>query len=584
MSRVGKWVRTASRLVRRAIRRAFHTVVSTPLSLEASEFVRRNAEFWSAYWPDGRRAEARDHVLVRDEGHSIISLCNTSFAAIIGQARGLKILVVTRVPRRDIGPQIVASYPNATFVNPSRLRHPAMAIMGLVEAVKAYWTIKTPQEVLTFQVDGIRFGDAIYDAVLAGGFATIPVVDRRVLSVLGQFFFLRAFVRYLIKRYRIETSVSAHNTGLEASVFSRYLLHHGIEVINRVGAHQILLRKNRKVSDVWFYPVKPEPKYFRLMMEKDDGTILKRAEEYMNHRFDQEIAHPAVELAFNTSKRTFADRESFCAAYDLDSRKPLVFVMLHAFNDYPHSHFARPMIYQDYYVWFRRTLAIARGVKSVNWVFKEHPAAAHYVTKDVDIREIFQTIRSEHIRLLSADADFNARSLRYLAHAIVTCIGTAGLEYATQGIPCILGGESGYSGFGFTIEPRDVSEYEECLRGIAGLPRLNPEQIRAAKIVAYFYFRVLITVRYHFCPYFDDNELAEWSAEMDDRLWEEAAAQFHDAEHVRQMREQVQELSRFVLDPSWTQYVDLHQHPFLDEHLHTADLGSQTVENTAGRG
>ena len=50
--------------------------------------------------------------------------------------------------------------------------------------------------------------------------------------------------------------------------------------------------------------------------------------------------------------------------------------------------------------------------------------------------------------------------MRYLADAIITCISTAGLEYSAQGIPCVLGGEGGYSGLGFTIKPNDVGEYE----------------------------------------------------------------------------------------------------------------------------
>lgn len=558
-------------------------MVSAPLSVEASEFVQRNAEFWRAYWPDGRGTEARDYVLVRDEGHRIISLCNVSFASIVGQARRLKILFVTRAPRKEVGPQILASYPNMTFVNPSRWRRPVMAIMGLVAAAKAYRTIKTPRELLAFQVDGIRFGDAIYDAVLAHGFATIRVVDRRVLSMLGQFFFLRAFIQRLIGKYRIQTSVFAHNTGLEGSVFSRYLLHNGIEVLNRVGSHQILLKRNRKVSDVWFYPVMPEPRLFRLMMEKDDGTILKRAEEYLDRRFNQEIAHPAVELAFDAAKRTFEDRESFSAAYDLDRRKPLVFVMLHVFNDYPHSHFARPMIYQDYYDWFRKTLNIAREVDTVNWVFKEHPAAAYYITRDVDLHRIFAGVKAEHVRFLEAAADFNARSIRHLARAIVTCIGTAGLEYATQGIPCILGGESAYSGLGFTVEPETPDAYEECLRQIQRLPRLTADRVVTAKLAAYFYFCVMESARYHFCPRFTEVQISEWNAELNARLWKEAAAQFADVEYVRRLREQVEELSRFVLDPEWTQYVNLRQFPFLRDAVGAGEAMAGQSLGLAGR-
>lgn len=183
---------------------------------------------------------------------------------------------------------------------------------------------------------------------------------------------------------------------------------------------------------------------------------------------------------------------------------------------------------------------------------------------------------------LRSDADFNGGSVRHLAHAIVTCIGTAGLEYATRGIPPVLGGESAYSGFGFTIEPGNLREYEECLRGIAGLPRLSTEQIRAAKLVAFFYFCVMESARYYFCPYFSDREVSEWNALRDNRFWKEVADQFRDAEHVQKMRGQVEELSRFVRDPGWRQYVDLRQFPFLQDGVSAAgvvDLAPNVASN-----
>jgi hypothetical protein len=244
--------------------------------------------------------------------------------------------------------------------------------------------------------------------------------------------------------------------------------------------------------------------------------------------------------------------------------------MLHAFNDYPHSHFAKPMLFQDYYWWFRRTLEIALETLHVNWVFKEHPAASYYLTRDVDLHQFFAGVKAENACFLPARANFNARSIPYLAHAIVTCVGTAGLEYATCGIPCVLGGESGYSGLGFTIEPESQEVYAACLRGIDQIPRLTSEQVARAKLAAYFNFCVMESARFHFCPKFTNAELSEWNPSLTARLWKEAAAQFNLPDHVERMKIQVEELGRFVKDPTWTQYVDFRQFPFLE---HAVQIG-----------
>ena len=223
------------------------------------------------------------------------------------------------------------------------------------------------------------------------------------------------------------------------------------------------------------------------------------------------------------------------------------------------------MIFQDYYHWFTNTLRIAQTVKSVNWVFKEHPYAWFYPTKDLCLMSMFARLRSSHVRFLDAQADFNACSLRYIADTIVTCVGTAGLEYSALGIPCVLGGESTYSGFGFTIEPENREEYEACLRNMGELIPLTNTQVKVAKVVAYFYFCLMQSAVYYFCPYFDDNEIANWNVEHDRKLWKKATAQLRDEQHVEKMRSQMQEMFRFVCDSSWTQYIDLKQFPFLQD-------------------
>jgi hypothetical protein len=197
----------------------------------------------------------------------------------------------------------------------------------------------------------------------------------------------------------------------------------------------------------------------------------------------------------------------------------------------------------------------------VNWIFKEHPASRLYITRDVDLRTVFEGVRSNHIRFMDSETDFNAQSLRYLAHAIVTCLGTAGLEYAKAGIPCVLGGESPYSGFGFTVEPADKREYAEVLGRVGTLGRLTADQTARAKVVVYFYFCVSNEGPYYLCPHFEYGEISGWNDELSERLWRKACADLADEEHPLKVREQVERLSCFARDPEWTQYIDTERFP-----------------------
>jgi hypothetical protein len=559
-------VRKILNYVLQSFRRLYRRVVPVSLTDEQLSFIEENAAFWRNSSLGNQPGENAGYVLVIDDKHPLISYCNASFGAIVAQSKNLKILFATNLSSNDPRIHILSSYPNANFFfYPRGLRSIAMKISARAQAARLYRSIKTPGDLLDLKIDGIRFGDAIYDGVLAGGYATVDVVDRRVLHLLRRFYYFKACIKSIIKKYDIRTSVFGHIIGLRGSTFSRYLLQHNIEVLNRIGANQIIVKKLHTIKDIGKYGGRLEPEYFQMMLDNDEGTIPKLAEEHLENRFNQQVNNLGAALAFSKQKKTFADRKSFCSEYNLDPQKPIVFVMLHAFNDYPHSSFSKPMLFQDYYQWFIRTLDIAQTVTSVNWVFKEHPASKYYPTKDVNVNAIFEQVKFSHIRFISAQSDFNAHSIRNLAKAIITCIGTAGLEYSTQGIPCVLaGGEAWYGGFGFTTEPDSVQAYETCLRHIDQLQQLSYEQIRRARIVAYFTFCLHLDAKNnHFCPYFKFDEIKEWDAVQDSRLWKMAAAQFRDSRSLDSIRSQTREISSFVKDDSWTQYFDMSALPYI---------------------
>jgi hypothetical protein len=346
-------------------------------------------------------------------------------------------------------------------------------------------------------------------------------------------------------------------------ILAKCLLRSGIEVLNRVGSHQILLKKYRNTDEMGNHPTTPEQAYFDLMVAGDNGDAQRLAEEYLERRFGGRIGRIDAAEAFDPRKRTFTERESFCAEYSLEPGKPIVFVMLHAFNDCPHWNYPKQMLFLDYYHWFIRTLEIAKTVPQVSWVFKEHPCARFYPTRDIDVKVAVESANAAHFRFLDGEANFNTRSLLYLAHAVVTGFGTAGLECSTHGIPCILAGEGSYSGFGFTFQPNTAEEYDACLRKIEEVKPLSEQQVKAAKMMAYFYFCIAETQQYYFCPRFDDDTLSAWSAKSNEVLWEKAAADFRNQKHVDKMRQQVEKLKEFVQNPSWIQYVDLERYQFL---------------------
>lgn len=536
--------------------------VPKPLTISEKFFIEENAAFWSQHTKSRQGEQCTKYVLVEQQSHPIIFLSNASFATIVAHARNLRPLLLLNSSQDRSTRRIIESYcPDSTFIYADSWRYMVFWIFACFQAIEAFIALESPKDILNFSVDGIKFGDLIYDAVLAKGYATIHSLDKKVLKALYDFFMHRHVIKDIIRRHKIETSVFSHTIGLKSGTFTRYLLQNETEVLGRTGSHQVQVKKYQSLDDVGFYPLRLEQKYFSFMMGRCDDTILRLADDYLNSRFNQNVKHIAVDLAFDQGKRTFRSKEEFCHYFDLDPAKKNVFVMLHAFNDHPHSHFAKPMIFQDYYDWFEQTLEIAKTVNSVNWIFKQHPAAEFYPTKDVTLDTLFERVCHSNIRFLNYRADFNARSLQYVADAIVTCIGTAGLEYSCLGIPCVLAGESPYSGFAFTTEPQDAAEYEEQLRHIHELQRLNESQIKTAKIVMFFQLSMMQGAPYLFCPYYDYRQIKEIRA---DDLWQDAAELMKKGDKAK-MKRQVSTLSDFIRNPSYTQYINLEKYGFMRE-------------------
>lgn len=548
------------RVLKRILQRVRNYLASFARSEGEKLFVEANRAFWKRFWSSRVGQEDFRYVLIEASENPIINLCNASFGAIVCHARNLRPIYLLNGFRDRSTKRVLESYhPDARFISTTSSRYLLARFWVLLLTVRAWLKLGTPNDVLDFRVDGIRFGDIIYDNTLVRGYATLRAVDLNVFSVLYAFYLHRYMINDIVGRYRLDSFVVAHTIGMFGGTFTRYLVRNGVEVINRVGSHEIVLKKYQKVSDIGFYPAKPEAPYFNLLMDIPEDEVIPLADHYLNERHNQNVRHISVELAFSKAKRLFGTSQEFCEHYKLDPSKKTIFVMLHAFNDHPHSHFSTPMYFRDYFDWFEQTLEIAKTVTSVNWIFKEHPAAGMYVTRDVNLDDIFSCLDVSHIRFLDRNADFNALSIHHVTDVIVTCLGTAGMEYACLGIPCVLAGEAPYSGFGFTIEPGSLADYTNCLRTIGSLPRLSCEQIKAAKIVMFFELPLIHSQRYFFCPYYEFQQI---HVRLPATVLSDFAAVFREIP-VEYLLKQIDTLSKFIANAHYTQYINVEKHSFM---------------------
>ncbi len=155
-------------------------------------------------------------------------------------------------------------------------------------------------------------------------------------------------------------------------------------------------------------------------------------------------------------------------------------------------------LYPDQGRWFAETLRLAAQDESVQWLVKLHPALHWKLRTDGDTSEPaeYSLIREAvgglppHMRLIRPDDDVDNVDLFQLVDAGVTIRGTVGLELPALGVPVITAGTADYGERGFTIDPPTVEAYEEAIRSIPALERLDERQVELARLYAYGVFCV----------------------------------------------------------------------------------------------
>jgi len=524
--------------------------LNSRLTSNEAEFIRINKLFWSKF---AQLGFGNKYVLVNFEQYPLVMVGNTFISTFIAQENNARILVLAPSRRDKSVTKVLQSFPYTKVIFEDGIKYAIYRMCSLILALNALRKIKTSDQLISFSVDGIQFGDLIYDALLSQGYATCRSVRSfDLLKVMASFYYKRRVITAVLDKYNVIKGMTNHYIGIGGGVFMRYLISRNKEVWVR----ETTLKKYKSMQMIHECCMTPDKRYIEHMYQ-NRNIFVPLADKCLKERLGNKTCYS--NLAYKSEKRLYSSKNEFAAAYGLNPKNKNVFIMMHAFNDYPHTY--GELLFRDYYEWFEYIVSAAQKNKNVNWIFKNHPYAAYYPTKDIDLKEIFSKItQNENIKFFDKDENFNTASLQYICDAILTCIGTAGLEYSCFGVPCVLVGKCWYTGHGFTIEPATLEEYREIIDNIATLPRLSDEKIVKAKMLAYFTFEVVNLLKYA-DPYrtvaaYDIDETRKASR---DQMFANIL-RFRQESSENDKEKYLQKLRAFICSDSLFQYVDFEKH------------------------
>ena len=436
------------------------------------EFISINREFWSRY----KEPFTDNILLVETSDHCAINHANAVVGKMIACAKNLRIVWLSY---KYTDETLMRSYsPDSTFIKFPKA-HFLIRFWFLLLSIFYYFSyVLVINKLCSFKFKRIPYGDFVYDGYLSSfSMATLHRFDFRIIKIFYILLLNDKKARLILSENPIKAILVSHYIGLGFGPLSRVALQLNIPVYWKGGGHEVInLAVFNKLEQIYDYPKKPSKEIIDSLVKMHKEKVESDFKEFIS-QVDNPSYYGAFSVGYNNVIFSNVTRESFLKNMNLDD-KPIIFIMLHAFNDQPHSHFKK-MLFNDYCDWFIQTYRFAKNDKSKNWIFKEHPGNKFYKTKDLDLSKMMKNLPG-HIRFVSQDSDIRASTVLNVADMIVTCLGSAGVEMpALRRIPAIIASDTFYDGFDFTIEPSSKEEYFEILKKTEPTIILPEQQLRA---------------------------------------------------------------------------------------------------------
>jgi len=368
---------------------------------------------------------------------------------------------------------------------------------------------------LEITCDGLPIGDLVYDTFLrTRKCPTITDCSKELLLELSLGLSTVRIMRDILSGYpRIESAVVGHIC---------YVLFGNLcRVAEERGADIQFVTKMKFAISVHRYSAVPKNERFWMRISPaqvdavwngDRDQAVRRGHALIADRMTGTNSRKSGLMGgFDPGKPVVSVPALFGRPEGSRRDRPVVSIMASSLADAPHANVRN--LYDDQLVWLDETLKIARDMTDFDWVIKLHPYTGMYVDRRyIEALVTHYTEGMPNMRLMPETA--NTRSLVDAVDGLVTPWGTAGLEFATLGVPVITTGNTYYSGLGFTIDVRSAEEYRAA---IASLPDRRPdaEAVARAAITAWLFFEGILCD----CPLLPDVEMLPWLAYDECALW-----------------------------------------------------------------
>ena len=388
------------------------------------------------------------------------------FAKACAEAAGAETIVIPNILRSALVARLIKSY------SPKRITNILLVMLNtlLIKFPRIFSRALGPfsgEGIVTISIDGVVVGPHIYDYILTK--CALSSIDK--VSLKMRFLIMLELTYYFAAKRIIEAAedplVLLPDNAYRQGMIFEYCKEHCLDCIAGLSMTEFSIYFYRSTGDYDNHCRTPSSKLLDRVV--GDMEFKSNAKAYLESRTKGEGQQHDVIRAYSSQKKSVSSK-SLIDSMSLCADKPIVLVAAHIFRDAPHAY--PNALFNDYTDWLVQTCTALSRNKNVNFVVKEHPSTELY-NEEGEVERVLRDIGLQN-HLISSD--INTVSLMNVVDVLVTCGGTAGMEFACFGVPSVLAANPPYSKLGFTQNSTSIGEYLGKLEDCHNFDRLSSQE------------------------------------------------------------------------------------------------------------
>ena len=314
---------------------------------------------------------------------------------------------------------------------------------------------QAPGDVLRWKLPHDVPADYVYDGILKRQRkGTVDLRDPQLVAYVTEALDCIDAAERLLERVPADLVAVSHQCNFLHTALVWLAIRRRIPVVMLWNAYGVLrFSRLLEESHLRDWSDVPTPAEVRRLPADREEKLVAIGREYLDRRLGGRTADAVAVRAYQR-RQVRVDRALLARELGWDPSRPVIAVYAPNWFDFPHS--SGLSFFRDYQEWLEATVEYARRDTRVGWLVKGHPWDDSY--GGVKLRDVIPSLEgAPHIRIVPDD--WNGRSVMDTADALITCQGTAGIEFASLGKPVLVSDAGWYHDAGFVQVPRTRDDY-----------------------------------------------------------------------------------------------------------------------------